>query len=100
MNDRAIGALILALSVLAMVGYFLWFFGPYLPGWPWWNQAASEWAIRIPVIVAVYAVLGILGWIGYTMATTPPPVPIEKTLELGEEGSEKEGKEEGKEEQG
>jgi len=99
MNDRAIGGLILALSVLAMIGYFLWFFGPYLPGWPWWGEGVSEWAIRIPVIIAVYAVLGILGWIGYTMATTPPPVPIEKTLELSE-GESSEGGSEKKEEGG
>ena len=99
MNDRAVGGLILALSVLAMIGYFLWFFGPYLPGWPRWGEGVSEWAIRIPVIIAVYAVLGVLGWIGYTMATTPPPVPIEKTLELGE-GKSSEGGSEKKEEGG
>jgi predicted DNA-binding transcriptional regulator len=28
--------------------------------------------------VAVVGVFGILAWIGYTLATTPPPKPIEE----------------------
>jgi predicted DNA-binding transcriptional regulator len=28
--------------------------------------------------VAVAAVLGILAWVGYALATTPPPKPIEE----------------------
>jgi predicted DNA-binding transcriptional regulator len=35
------------------------------------------WIIAIPVLVAFIAILGIGGWIGWTMATTPPPKPIE-----------------------
>jgi len=54
----------------------------------------SEWAYRAPVIIAVYAILIILLWIGYTMATTPPPIPLEKPLEIEREGEEEE-KEEG-----
>ncbi|MEM3047295.1 MAG: phage holin family protein, partial [Candidatus Bathyarchaeia archaeon] len=37
----------------------------------WW------WALVIPVTVGVVGILGILAWIGWTMATTPPPKPIE-----------------------
>jgi len=40
------------------------------------------------------AVLGILAWIGYTLATTPPPKPIEdveKELENSEEKPESRG---------
>jgi len=32
--------------------------------------------LQITAFVAVAAILAILGWIGYTMATTPPPEPI------------------------
>jgi predicted DNA-binding transcriptional regulator len=35
------------------------------------------WIIAVPVLVAFVAILGIGGWIGWTMATTPPPQPIE-----------------------
>jgi predicted DNA-binding transcriptional regulator len=37
----------------------------------------SFWAVAIPVLIGVLAVLGIVMWIGWTMATTPPPKPIE-----------------------
>lgn len=42
--------------------------------------------IKITVFIAVAAVMGILAWIGYTLATTPPPKPIEEIeKELEEE---------------
>jgi len=34
--------------------------------------------LQITAFVAVAGVLGILAWIGYTLATTPPPKPIEE----------------------
>jgi len=34
--------------------------------------------LRLTAFVAVAGVLGILAWIGYTLATTPPPKPIEE----------------------
>lgn len=39
---------------------------------------AQFWVIAVPVLVAFVAILGIGGWIGWTMATTPPPKPIEE----------------------
>jgi len=90
MSDRSLGAIIILISLILMGGYFIWAFGPSL-GLPWISEALSEWAIKLPVILAVYAVLIIILWIGYTMATTPPPVPIERPLEIEKEekGSEK-----------
>jgi predicted DNA-binding transcriptional regulator len=44
--------------------------------------------LQLTGFIAVGAVLGILAWIGYTLATTPPPKPIEdveKELEKAEE---------------
>ena len=32
--------------------------------------------LEITAFVALAVILAILGWIGYTMATTPPPEPI------------------------
>ena len=36
------------------------------------------WLIATPVTIAFIAILAIGAWIGYTMATTPPPKPIEE----------------------
>ncbi|MEM1544792.1 MAG: transcriptional regulator, partial [Candidatus Bathyarchaeia archaeon] len=33
--------------------------------------------LQLTGFVAVAAILAIVSWIGYTMATTPPPKPIE-----------------------
>jgi len=47
------------------------------PTFTWITPALSEWAIKLPVILAVNMMLSIILWIGYTMATTHPPVPLE-----------------------
>jgi len=45
-------------------------------------------------MIAVAGVLGILAWIGYTLATTPPPKPIEEIeKELEQESKQSESKE-------
>jgi predicted DNA-binding transcriptional regulator len=45
------------------------------------------------VFVAFVVVLAIGAWIGWTMATTPPPKPIEEfEVETKEEEKEEEGK--------
>jgi len=51
----------------------------------WISPEMSEWAYRLPVILAVYMMLLIVAWIGYTMATTPPPIPLESPLEIERE---------------
>ena len=63
-NDRAIGSMILIGSVLGII-----FYGVLVYYWPLL-------LLEITAFVAVAAILAILGWIGYTMATTPPPEPI------------------------
>ena len=37
--------------------------------------------LQVTAFVAVTAILGIMAWIGYTLATTAPPAPI-KGIEL------------------
>ena len=85
MDDKSLGSLIVAVSVFVMGGYFIWAFGPYIP--PLDNRVSpelAEWAYRLPVILSVYMILFIFAWIGYTMATTPPPLPFEGPLEIEE----------------
>ena len=54
-----------------------------------WIVFFTEWSfllLQITGFVAVAGVLGILAWIGYTLAVTPPPKPIEEIeKELEEE---------------
>ena len=54
-----------------------------------WIVFFTDWfllLLQITGFIAVAGVLGVLGWIGYTLATTPPPKPIEEIeKELGEE---------------
>ncbi len=97
MNDKSLGSLIVGVSVVIMVGYFVWAFAPILgPAVTnWISPEMSEWAYRLPVILAVYLMLLIVAWIGHTMATTPPPIPLESPLEIEREeyDSTKTGKE-------
>ncbi len=85
-RDQVIGALILVASVIGIIVYG-------------WILFFTEWAIlllQLTGFVAVAAVLGILAWIGYTLATTPPPKPIEE-IEKELEGELKELEKEVKE---
>ena len=85
MDDKSLGSLIVAVSVIVMGGYFIWAFGPYIPLLDSWvSPELAEWAYRLPIILAVYMILFIFAWIGYTMATTPPPLPLEGPLEIEE----------------
>ncbi len=46
-----------------------------------WLVFFSQWAILVLQLTAfagVAAILGVLAWIGYTLATTPPPKPLEE----------------------
>jgi threonine/homoserine/homoserine lactone efflux protein len=63
-NEKALGAVILLGSVLGIViyGSLLLFFPKII--------------LEISAFLAVVVLLGILGWIGWTMATTPAPEPM------------------------
>jgi len=97
-KDQAIGWVIFLVCVVVMIGYVVTLFGyeqiiqPLLD-LPWSTRGVQFWLIAIPVLVAFVAILGIGAWIGWTMATTPPPKPIEEIEaeeKLEEEKEEKE----------
>jgi len=66
-KDQVIGTLLLMGCLLGIVVYGGLIF---LTGW-------SLLVIQLTAFIAVAGVLGIVAWIGYTLATTPPPKPIE-----------------------
>ena len=81
-NDQILGAFILVGSIIGIVVYAVLLY--YIP----------IWTLQVSAFLAVAFVLGIMAWIGYTLATTPPPKPIEEV----EKEVEKEVKETGIEE--
>jgi predicted DNA-binding transcriptional regulator len=92
-KDQAIGGVICLVCVLVAIGYTILVIFP--------GEIASFLSIKstgdsiriiavlVPVLVAFIAILAIGAWIGWTMATTPPPKPIEEiTTEMEEKKEE------------
>ena len=75
-RDQTIGGAILAVCVIVAVGYVVLVADPGLFSLNATNARLD--AILLLVSVAFITILAIGGWIGYTMATTPPPKPIEE----------------------
>jgi len=92
-KDQAIGGVICLVCVLVAVFYIVGLFGYDLLIKPWLNIGSFAdvrfWLIAVPVLVGFVAILAIGAWIGWTMATTPPPKPIEEiTTEMEEKKEE------------
>jgi len=88
-RDQVIGALLIVLSVAVIIVYR-------------WVVFFTEWSlllIQVTGFVTVAEIFGILAWIGYTLATTPPkPIEeIEKELEEELKNLESKSAEEAKE---
>ncbi len=75
-KDQVIGVGLLLASIVVIVIY----------GWLVFFTEYSMLVLQLTGFIAVAGVFGILAWIGYTLATTPPPKPIEEIeKELEEE---------------
>jgi predicted DNA-binding transcriptional regulator len=48
-----------------------------LVAYTWLLYSFAVVVLQITAFIAVALVLVIMGWIGWTMATTPPPAPLE-----------------------
>jgi membrane protein implicated in regulation of membrane protease activity len=94
LDDKALGYTIMAVTILVMAGYFVWSFAPWLGASFAWLLPYAEWAYKLPILAAVYIMLVIVLWIGYTMATTPPPIPLDNPIDLESEGEKKDEGEE------
>ena len=81
-KDQAIGWVIFLVCVVVMIGYVVTLFGYEQIIKPLIDLGATSdiqfWLVAIPVLIAFVAILAIGAWIGWTMATTPPPKPIEE----------------------
>jgi len=96
-KDQAIGGVIFLVCAIVAVGYLATLI---VPSWltsiglSISDSDVRFWLIAIPVVIAFIAVLGIGAWIGWTMATTPPPKPIEEIEAEEKEEEKKETKKE------
>lgn len=70
-RDQVLGSALLVASAIIIIAYIWLVFFPPLAG-------ADIFLLKLTGSVAVIGVFAILGWIGYTLATTPPPKPIEE----------------------
>jgi len=79
-RDQLIGVALLLGSIFGIIiyGWLLFFWDPRL-------------ILQLTIFLMIAGILGVIGWIGYTLATTPPPQPIE---ELAKEEPSAEGKDE------
>lgn len=68
-RDKLIGLGLMVISAIVILFYLYGLF---------FTRGLSEILIKLTIFIAVAGVMGILGWIGYTLATTPPPKPIEE----------------------
>ena len=67
-KDQIIGLIIFIISSVGIIIY----------GWLlFYNDSYSKLVLEITAFLAVTFLLAILAWIGWTMARTPPPPPIE-----------------------
>ncbi|MEM0370119.1 MAG: transcriptional regulator [Pyrobaculum sp.] len=67
-RDKTVGLLLLIGAAVGILLYgWLVFFSP-------WGFLV----LQLTAFLAVAGVLAILGWVGYALATTPPPKPIEE----------------------
>ncbi|MFQ5969389.1 MAG: transcriptional regulator [Nitrososphaerales archaeon] len=79
--DKSVGITIFISSIMAFIIYA-------------WLLLVSEWSaivLQLTVLAAVAALLAVLAWMGYAMATTPSPPSAEQEQkfsprEVGREG--------------
>jgi hypothetical protein len=83
-KDQGFGWLICIVCAATAAAYTVALFWPAL-------EAIRLWLVAIPMFIAFIAILAIGAWIGWTMATTPIPKPIEE-IQYEETEEEKEKK--------
>ena len=77
-KDQTLGWLIFIVCLVVSVGYTIALAFPSVM-FGWINpKNVQMWLIGVPVFIGFIGILAIGGWIEWTMATTPPPMPIEE----------------------
>lgn len=68
-SDKATGGILLLIGVVGIIlyGWLLFFY----------NAGMTTLVLQLTAFLGVAMILAIIAWIGYTMATTPPPEPLD-----------------------
>lgn len=68
-SDKATGGILLLIGVVGIIlyGWLLFFY----------NADMTTLVLQLTAFLGVAMILAIIAWIGYTMATTPPPEPLD-----------------------
>lgn len=99
-KDQSIGGIIFIVCFVVAIFYILTLFFPQWLSVFGVSTAEADltairfWVVAVPVFIAFIAIMAIGAWIGWTMATTPPPKPIEEITSEMEEKKEEEKVEE------
>jgi predicted DNA-binding transcriptional regulator len=101
-KDQAIGWVIFLVCAIVAIVYLIALILPgemiQLLNLTIATETLRLYLVAVPVLIAFIAILAIGAWIGWTMATTPPPKPIEEIeAEMETEAEEEKAEEEEKE---
>ncbi len=68
-SDRATGGILLSIGIVGILlyGWLLFFY----------NEGMTTLILQLTAFLGISMILAIISWIGYTMATTPPPEPLD-----------------------
>ena len=105
-KDKAFGFVILLFGLLLIVFYIFWapislYYEHHtdtMSGLDWLYNIRGfnwQWAVVLPLTLGIICIGLLAAWIGYSMITTPPPVPLEELeeeLEAEEEAAKAEEK--------
>lgn len=80
MRNKSLGVVFFITSIVLMIGYF-WLIFLVPDDVIFLGKQVNEWAIIIPVIIIVYAVLIVIAWIGWALASTAPPLPLNNEIQ-------------------
>ena len=96
MKDKIAGYSIFLFSLAVLGAYWtftIWGLVDWVAGNSFMTQQATIILIASPILLGLLVILAIAAWIGWTMARTPPPAPIDledfESLEETEEKAEK-----------
>lgn len=68
-SDRTTGGILLIIGIVGILlyGWLLFFY----------NAGMTTLILQLTAFLGIAMILAIISWIGYTMATTPPPEPLD-----------------------
>ena len=80
---KVIGAVMLVVAIIVTILYVWLMFCP--PDIEVFGMSVDYFLLKLTAVVAVAVIMGLIGWIGYTLVTVPEPKTVEEIEKLIEE---------------